>query len=311
MRDLKKLLFIYNPHSGKALMNANLGNIVNIFSKAGYLTTVYPTSAKGDALRFISELEPDEYEHIVCSGGDGTLNEVVNGYMQLRQEQNIEPAIRLGYIPTGSTNDFAASMGLPRNLGDAGKVAVGSESFCCDIGRFNQEYFIYVAAFGMFTDVSYDTDQGLKNILGHGAYVVEALKRLNNVKSYNISVQYDNKNICGDFILGMICNADSIGGVRGITGKDVHMDDGMFECLFIQDKISPEEIMDFVNGVINGKIQSSQHIYYFKTDMIRVESSESIAWTLDGEYGGMHQKAEIENIPQMLDIKIPEAEADN
>lgn len=305
MQNLKNLLFIYNPHSGKAMVNSNLGNIISCFSQAGYLTTVYPTMGPGDASRVISQLHPGQYDRIICSGGDGTVNEIVNGFMSYKAKNNIDAPIELGYIPAGSTNDFASSLGIPKTITEAAEISVSGEDFCCDIGRFNEKFFIYVAAFGIFTDVSYDTDQGLKNVLGHAAYVIEAIKRISNVDIYNLNIECDNQSLSGDFVFGIICNAESIGGIKGLTGRNVHMDDGKFECLFIKDKVPPEQLVEFFNGLVVGNVRTSEFIHYFKTKKINITSNSNIDWTLDGEFGGTHNKVSIENIPQMLKIKIP------
>ena len=175
--DGKKLYFLFNPTSGKGRIREHLLEIVDIFTKAGYEVTVHPTQAQGDAQRLTEELA-DEYDLIVCSGGDGTLDEVVTG---LIRRDSLTP---VGYIPAGSTNDFAQSLQIPSNMVKAAETVVNGRAFPCDVGAFNDDTFIYVAAFGLFTDVSYQTNQRLKNIFGHAAYVMEGAKRLYDIPSY-------------------------------------------------------------------------------------------------------------------------------
>ena len=210
----KKLLFIYNPRSGKAQIKYKLNDILETFVRAGYEVTVYPTLKTGDAGELVKNRDQD-YELIVCSGGDGTLDEVVTGMMQSGRRTPI------GYIPAGSTNDFAGSLGLPKSMLRAAQVAIEGKDFPCDVGSFNDDIFVYIAAFGIFTDVSYETDQEMKNILGHMAYILEGMKRLPSVRSYPMKVSYKGCTIVDDFIFGMVTNSRSVGGFKDITGKNV------------------------------------------------------------------------------------------
>ena len=160
----KKLLFVYNPHSGKGLIKQHLSDIMDVLIKEGFEITIYPTQAQGDAVNKCRE-EAERFDRIVCSGGDGTLDEVVTGVMQSGHP------LPIGYIPAGSTNDFGNSLGIDKEMLNAARIAGGEHSFLCDVGRFGEDFFVYVAAFGLFTEVSYATDQNLKNMLGHAAYV--------------------------------------------------------------------------------------------------------------------------------------------
>ena len=174
---MKKLLFIYNPNAGKGLIKPKLSDVLDIFVKAGYEVTVYPTQKYRDGYHKVRHFK-EEYDLVVCSGGDGTLDEVVTGMMK-RKEQ-----IPIGYIPTGTTNDFARSLHIPKDMLKAADTAVNGIVFPCDIGKFNNDFFVYIAAFGLFTDVSYQTKQEVKNVLGHLAYVLEGMKRLYNCLLY-------------------------------------------------------------------------------------------------------------------------------
>ena len=179
-----KLLFVFNPRSGKGLIREHLVDIVDVMVKAGYEVTIYTTQAQGDAIKKIKE-EAKNYDRVVCSGGDGTLDEVVTGMQQ--SEVNVP----IGYIPAGSTNDFANSLGIPKDMVEAARVAVGDKPFPCDVGYFNGDTFVYVAAFGIFTEVSYKTPQQLKNVLGHAAYILEGAKQLHDIPSFTMQVEHD------------------------------------------------------------------------------------------------------------------------
>ncbi len=293
----QKMLFIYNPRAGKAQIRSNLLDIIDIFVKAGYEVTAYPTQAAGDAVKAVKERHAG-YDIVACSGGDGTLDEVVTGMMQCDEK------IPIGYVPAGSTNDFANSLGIPKSMLKAAGVVVNGRDFACDIGKFNDYDFIYVAAFGIFTDVSYETKQDVKNVLGHAAYLLEGVKRLPAVRSYPLKVSHEDQVIEGDFIYGMITNSHSVGGFRGITGKEVLLDDGLFEVTLIRRPSNPMDLNNIIMALVDKRVKS-EHIYTFKTPRLIVESEEALSWTLDGEFGGEHTKAVIENRRKMLKIRVP------
>lgn len=281
----KKLLFIFNPFSGKGLIKNKLLEIVDSFVKNGYEVNIRPTQRPQDALEQVEE-HAGEYHLVVCSGGDGTLDEVVSGMM--RREKRVP----IGYIPSGSTNDFACSLNIPKSMGKAAQLAVSGVPFACDIGNFNGEYFVYIAAFGLFTDVSYATSQEQKNRIGHFAYIIEGIKRIPVVQPYHLRIFYGDEEIEGDFVYGMITNSVSAGGFRNITGKNVKLNDGFFEVTLIQMPKSPLELNEIIASLTN-LIDNTDLIYTFKTDRLKVESEEEIAWTLDGEYGGKHRDVAI------------------
>lgn len=296
----KKLLFLFNPFSGKGLIKNKLLEIVDSFVKNGYEVTIHPTQRPQDALEQV-EKHAGEYHLVVCSGGDGTLDEVVSGMM--RREERVP----IGYIPSGSTNDFACSLKIPKSMGKAAQLAVSGVPFACDIGNFNGEYFVYIAAFGLFTDVSYATSQEQKNRIGHFAYIIEGIKRIPVVQSYHLRISHGDKELEGDFVYGMITNSVSAGGFRNITGKNVKLNDGFFEVTLIQMPKNPLELNEIIASLTN-LIDNTDLIYTFKTDCLRVESEEEITWTLDGEYGGKHRDvaifAEKEAVEIIVDRKL-------
>lgn len=295
----RRMLFVYNPKAGKAQIKSNLIDIIDIFVKAGYEVTAYPTQARGDAVKAVKERSAG-YDIVVCSGGDGTLDEVVSGMMKCEEK------LPIGYVPAGSTNDFANSLKIPKSMIKAADIVVSGEDFACDIGTFNNDNFIYVAAFGIFTDVSYQTKQDAKNVLGHAAYLVEGVKRLPAVRAYPLKISYSDQVIEGEFLYGMVTNSYSVGGFRGITGQDILLDDGLFEVTLIRKPSNPLDLNSIILALVDKRVKS-EHIYTFKTSKLVVESENPVSWTLDGEFGGDHCKAVIENRQQVLNIKIPRA----
>lgn len=292
----KKLLFIYNPRAGKAQIKSKLADILDIFAEAEYEITVVPTRKRDDA-RLATAGRSKRYDLVVCSGGDGTLDEVVTGMMQSGFRTPI------GYIPAGSTNDFGGSLGLPKNMVQAAQTIVSGRNFPCDVGSFNTDTFVYIAAFGLFTDVSYETEQEVKNLLGHMAYLLEGVKRLSAIRSFPMKVSYDDQVIEDDFIFGMITNSTSVGGFKNITGKNVKLDDGVFEVTLIRRPKNPIELNNIMISLVNRDIDMGA-MYCFRTDQVVLESKEPVAWTLDGENGGNHERVEIRNLHQAIEIMV-------
>lgn len=292
----KKLLFIYNPKAGKAKIKNKLADILDVFARAEYEITVFPTQAQGDARHFM-ECRSKGYDLVVCSGGDGTLDEVVTGMV----ESGFKTPI--GYIPAGSTNDFGGSLALPKNMLKAAETIVTGRTFSCDIGAFNEDVFVYIAAFGLFTEVSYETDQNAKNVLGHMAYLLEGMKRLSSIRSFPMRVSYEDKIIVDDFIFGMITNSISVGGFKNITGKNVQLDDGVFEVTLIKRPKNPIELNNIMVSLLNHDVDTNV-MYCFRTEKLVVESTEPVAWTLDGESGGSHKSVRIENICKGMEIMV-------
>lgn len=292
----KKLLFIYNPLAGKSKIKNWLSSIIEIFVKSNYEITIYATSGRKDATKIVKDcLERQNFDLVVCSGGDGTLNEVIGGIMRSHQK----PCI--GYIPSGTTNDFAYNLKLPKNLPRAAKAVLSGEAFPCDIGIFNGEYFTYTAAFGLFTDTSYETPQTTKNMFGKMAYILEGVKRLPNWKSYHMEITYGDRIINDNFIYGMVSNSVSVGGFKGLTGKDVLLDDGLFEGIFIKTPLNLLDLQAIINDLLKGNLHSD-HIYSFSVKEIRLVSKESVPWTIDGEFAGEFQTVDISVLKQAVTL---------
>ena len=274
----------------------NLDEILHVFTPGGNSNKINPTPKRHIALPKTMTRDRD-YDIVVCSGGDGTLDEVVTGMIRSDFRTPI------GYIPAGSTNDFGGSLGLPKNMVRAAESIVNGNNFACDVGAFNEDIFVYIAAFGLFTDVSYETGQDMKNVLGHMAYLLEGMKRLPAIRSYPMRINYEDTTIVDDFIFGMVTNSVSVGGFKRITGKNVKLDDGVFEVTLIKRPRNPMELNNIMVSLLNRDIDTNA-MYCFRTSRLEITSTEPLPWTLDGEYGGTHTKVVIENICRGMDIRV-------
>ena len=292
----KKLLMIVNPTAGRSKPRGPLFDAAALFSQAGYLLSIRQTESPGDAIKIAAECGEDT-DVVVAVGGDGTLNQTISGLMSLEQRP------LLGYLPRGSTNDFAASLDLPKNMLRAAAIAVAGRPFAIDVGKFGDgRYFVYVAAFGAFTEVSYKTPQETKNVLGHQAYMLEAVKRIAGLKSYRMKFFWDDQELEEDFILGMVTNTISIGGFKGLVQPRVALNDGEFEVMLVRKPRTPKDIQSIVSCLIN-KDAENDCVYMFRTSNLRMESEEIVDWTLDGEYGGGVKEICIENLREEIVVK--------
>ena len=241
----KRMMLIINPMAGRSGYKTGFGEVMNILDSGGYLTTVYFTQGRGDATVFAAQ-HAAEYDTVACIGGDGTLSEVVSGLMQV---PNPPP---LGYIPMGTTNDVASTLGLPKNATDAALRIVTGTPTAFDVGSFGeQSFFTYVAAFGAFTAVSYETPQNEKQALGHLAYVLEAMGRLNAIDHYCAHVEYDGGTVDGDFIFGGVSNSTSVAGMVRLRKDLVSLGDGLFETLLIRRPKQFGDLSRIITGVLN------------------------------------------------------------
>lgn len=293
---MKRLLFIYNPQAGKGLIKPHLANVVDTFTKAGYLVTVWPTQGKADAAH-VAARQGWWYDRVVCCGGDGTLSETVSGLLTLDT-----PPV-LGYIPAGTTNDFAKNLGLPRGVEKAAAVAAEGTPRPCDMGRFNDRTFVYVAAFGVFTDVSYDTPQQFKSAFGHLAYVLEGATKLGDLgRGYHLTVEHDGGTLEGDFIYGMVTNTNSVGGFKVFPSDQVSLDDGVFEVVLVRQPKNVADLQDALVSLVRQSHEESRQVEAFHTSRLKVAAAEPLPWTLDGEYGGDPEVARIENLHKAITL---------
>ena len=288
----KKLLFIYNPRSGTGAYTAKLSQIIQILSEGGYRVEVFPTGKRGDALERAAQAG-DDTALVVAAGGDGTLNETVSGLMLGGNK------FPIGYIPVGSTNDFAASLGLPHSPVKAAEQIVNGSVERIDLGRLGKRTFIYVAAFGAFTNVAYETAQSLKNIFGHAAYLLNGIKALSEIHAYKAKVVADGVTRQGEYILGMVTNSISVGGFRGITGKNVKLSDGLFEVTLVHAPSELPQLQEIISTLTEGKGMTPL-VETFKASEITFYCENALPWTVDGEYGGRLQETRIINEKQIL-----------
>lgn len=291
---MKKLLFIVNPRAGKTKSSAPLFDAVAALSSAGYLVRVFVTKAGGDARRVAAEWGPD-YDTVVCAGGDGTLNETISGLMTLPQRP------LLGYLPNGSTNDFAASLHLSSDPRLAALDIAGGKPHPLDIGRHNDRYFAYVASFGAFTRSSYSASQAAKNALGHFAYILEGLGDLDSLRPYRCAVDADGERFEGEFIFGAVCNSTSLGGLVKLDPSRVRMDDGKFELLLLR---MPKTALDLQNLIT--AMTRMQYDYpgviLRHVRRVTLTTEENLPWSLDGEYCPSAPRVEIENLPAAIQL---------
>lgn len=291
---MKRMLFIYNPHAGKGKILPKLGEIIDIFVKGGYLVEIYPTQGPRDAVKKASKASK-RFDLVVCSGGDGTLDEVVTGMVEGNRQFTI------GYIPVGTTNDYATSLRISKDVIEAAEDIILGKPYAYDVGRFNDGVFVYIAAFGIFTEVSYATDQNFKKLLGHLAYLLQGIKSLTEVRSYKMKVTIDDKVYEDEFIYGMVTNSVSVGGFKNLTGPNVQLDDGLFEVTFIRRPKNVFELQEMIASLLLEEDKTDM-IISCKTCRIKVEAENEVAWTLDGEFGGNLKEVVIENEKQRMMI---------
>jgi len=296
--DRKKALLIVNPFAGRMRSRNGLFDIVDLFSKNGYEITVHVTSKRGDAVEFLEKISCD-YSVVMCCGGDGTLNEVVTGMMKL-------PAVMpIGYIPSGTANDLAASLGLSRNIKRSAHTVLSGRLCGHDIGNFNNDrYFTYIASFGAFTKVSYATKQPFKNAIGYLAYFFEGIRNVGEIRPYKVAVKSDELETEGEFLFGAVMNTTSAGGIFKLDKELVDFGDGKFEVLLIRNPRNAAELSDIVKSLAKRQFDN-KYVTLFKTSNICFDSEKPVAWTIDGEFGGNNTHVEIKNLQQAVQIYRP------
>ena len=297
MHRTRKLLFLVNPQAGKAAIRGQLLRIVDTFVRAGWMPTIYTSQRAGELPALVAREAPN-YDLVVCSGGDGTLNETLNGLMHLERRPP------LGYIPAGTTNDFASSLGIPKIMLKAAQAAVDGVPVSVDVGKFGERFFAYVAAFGAFTDVTYVTPQHIKNSLGRLAYLVEGAQRLSSLKTYPLHLEYDGGETDGEFLVGLISNSSYVAGLPVGRWIDASMSDGLLEVTLVRKPNLMIELTRVASNLLLGELDP-ELIFSVKTKRLRITSPEPIPWTLDGEYGGSPAEITIENLHRALTIHLP------
>ena len=285
---MKKMLFIMNPVAGQKKANKFLSDILLLFSQAGYEIITYMTSGSGSATQAVKAWG-GEVDLIVCCGGDGTMNETVTGLLSAGLQTPI------GYIPAGTTNDFASSLHLSGNIMQAARDILEGEPVSYDVGRFGERYFSYVASFGAFTKASYLMPQNIKNALGHAAYVLGGISEISQIHTEHIRMEIDGLPVEDDFLFGAICNSTSIGGILSLDPKQVDMGDGLFEVLLVRSARNVEEIAECIRAV-QSQVYNCAMITFRSAKKVTVHANPDMPWTLDGEREQGHETIEVENL---------------
>ncbi len=290
----KRLLLILNPTSGKMAGKRHLAEVVEAFGRAGYAPTVFVTTHRGHASELAAEYGGDS-DLVVCLGGDGTFNEVASGLLAGGHTTPI------GYIPCGSTNDFASSIGLAKTIPAATAAVINGQPHTIDMGLFGGRHFSYVASFGAFTRASYATSQSIKNALGHLAYVLEGIKEVAHIRSYTVKIEVDGEVIAGDYIFGAISNATSVGGVLTLNPDVVDMNDGLLELLLVKKPRNAVELSNCVSALLK-KNYDSPMLEFCSGSRFVITADPDMDWTLDGEWGEGQDKITVENLPNAIHL---------
>jgi len=292
---MKELLFIINPYAGQQKGKRQLADILNIYNRAGFTVLTHVTAGQGDAEKACLRYA-DRVERIVCCGGDGTFNETVSGVMKSGKN------IPIGYIPAGSTNDFAASLHLSHDLLTAAQDSIEGKETALDVGQFGSRIFSYVASFGVFTRTSYTTPQSLKNVLGHTAYVLGGIQELSQIRSYPLRFTLsDGRVIEGKFLFGAVSNSVSVGGTLTLSADLVDMADGKLELLLIREPKDLFELSDCVRA-LQQKTYDSAMITLLSTDAVKVSAPEEMEWTIDGEQEPGHDEIDIRCLHRAIKV---------
>ena len=285
---MKKMLFVMNPYSGTRRANKYLVEIIDLFNRANYEVMVHMTQGQGDATNVVAA-KAHEMDLIVCCGGDGTFNETISGMLSVGAD------VPLGYIPAGSTNDFAASLKLSGNVMQAAQDILEGQPITYDVGKFGNRYFSYVASFGAFTKASYATPQSIKNALGHTAYLLEGISELSQIKNEHVRMEIDGQVVEDDFLFGAISNSTSVGGILTLSPDVVDLADGQMEILLVRAARSLAEIAECIQAVQTQKYNCSM-ITFRSAKKVRIFADPDMAWTLDGEREEGHAQVDVENV---------------
>ena len=291
---MKKLLLILNPFSGQKKANKHLPEIIQMFNEAGYEAVVHVTSGRGDATRAVLR-HGEGKDLIVCCGGDGTMNETITGMLTAGLD------IPLGYIPSGTTNDFASSLKLSHNVLQAVQDILLGEPVTYDVGKFGDRYFSYVASFGAFTKSSYIVPQNVKNALGHGAYVLGGISEISQIRNEHLRLELDGQVVEDDFLFGAICNSTSIGGILTLDPKVVDMADGFMEVLLVRAPRNLTELAECISAV-QAQTYNCAMITFRSARTVKIYADPSMDWTLDGEREEGHGEVTVENLHHAVRI---------
>ena len=294
---MKHLLLIMNPAAGTQRANPHLPEILSVFGRAGYACLTFMTQKRGDGIALAAKYG-EWADLIVCIGGDGSFNEVISGVIRAGLQTPI------GYIPAGSTNDFAASLGLPKNVIQAAQYIVSGHPRPYDVGRFRDRYFTYVASFGAFTKTSYATSQSVKNALGHLAYILGGIKEITSLHRYHVATELDGeKKLEGDYIFGAVSNSTSVGGILTLDPEIVDMNDGRFELLFVKYPRNMSALAEIIRALTTQDYTSSM-LSFHPASRVTVHADPGMDWTLDGEFAKGAAELHIENLHSAVRIMV-------
>jgi len=298
----KRMLFFVNPKAGQLDLSLHLLEVIHVFTAGGYAVTVHATQHARDITEQIA-LRGSEYDLIVCGGGDGTLNEAVSGLMQLENRP------LLGYIPGGTVNDVAATLGLSKYPVEAAKTIVEGVPYEIDIGSFGHDrWFTYVAGFGAFTDVAYETPQQDKRIFGRLAYLANGARTLGEIKPIPMRMELNGRVIEDDVLLGLVCSTTSVGGFQAKAAQGISLNDGLSEVIVVKNPKSPADWNAIATLLLKREFDP-RFFYTFQTDRVRFEFPNAVKWTLDGEFGGKRDSVELRNHNRAVRILVPQPRA--
>lgn len=294
---MENLFLVVNPKSGTGKIKTELFKVCETLTRGGYRVTVHITAKKGDAVETTAALG-NEYSTIVVCGGDGTLNEVITGVMQNKN------TYKIGYIPSGTLNEWSQGLKISRNIGKAAGDIVSGRTVGLDIGKFAGSYFSYTASFGAFTAASYSAPQDVKNVLGQAAYLLEGIKSLGSIKPIHLKFTTDDTVYEGDYLFGAVSNSMSVGGIIKLDKSGVALNDGVFEVILIEKPASISALNEIIDAILTKKF-NRKCIKQFKTHSLTVESNGVLDWTLDGEHAQSNNQITIENIHKAINFIIP------
>lgn len=291
---MKHVLLIVNPTAGTKKAGKYLSEIISVFNRADYDTHVYVTACQGDATNAVKRLAGNA-DLIVCCGGDGTLNETVTGIIEAGLQTPV------GYIPAGSTNDFANSLHLSNDVVEAAKQIVNGTAQPYDVGKFTDRYFTYVASFGVFTKTSYTTPQNIKNALGHVAYILEGMQEFSKIRKEHVRIELNGEVLEDDYLFGAVCNSTSVGGVLTLSPDLVDMSDGKFEILLVRAPKDIQELHECVVALRSQKYDCGM-ITFRSASFVKISSDPGMSWSLDGEKADGAETIHIENLNRRIKL---------
>ncbi len=298
--DKKKALLIVNPCSGRNKSRASIDEIVEKFSDKGFELEVHKTTCQGDATEIVKR-ELKDKSLVVCCGGDGTLNETINGVMDMPKR------VPIGYIPSGTTNDIANSLHIPTDIEEGTELIAKGQPNDYDIGLFNNRYYSYVASFGAFSKASYVTSQKMKNMFGRAAYIASGVADVKDIHNIRMRVEYDGGIIEGKFVFGTVSNSLSVGGFITLPDGTVKFNDGKFEVILVKD-FKPHKLLSLMYKVMAQKYDGKE-IIMFSTNKLKITAlDEDVPWTIDGEFAGSHREVRINVLERAVELYAPETD---